>query len=69
MIEVHINENEVKKYLYFASIMNVVLPSVLETLDLVVFVQSETDENHVHCLSYTTFMQKYDHSGLNQVVI
>lgn len=67
MVELHIKEDEVQKYLYFIVVFNALFPKVLEQSDIIIYISDTLNNNRIHCLTYWNFLNMYDHYGLNQV--
>lgn len=69
MVELHIKEDEVAKYLYFIVVFNALFPKILEESNLRIYIVEVHTGRWKCCHSYTSFLQAYDHLGLNEVAI
>ena len=67
MVELHIKENEVQKYLYFMTIFNTLFPKILDESEMVIYITDKHSGAKKAGVSYDNFINLYDDYGLNQV--
>ncbi len=67
MVELHIKEDEVQKYLYFILIFNTLFPKVLEECEMIIYITDINSGKKKAGVSYDNFINLYDYYGLNQV--
>jgi|GEM_PF-1418030 len=57
---VYIDSSEITKYVHYLGIFTTMFPGVLESSDVVFWVEDPANEDLIECLSYESFIDKYD---------
>lgn len=67
MVELHIREDDVQRYLYFIIIFNALFPKVLEESNMIIYIIDSQSGEKLHGISYWNFLNTYDHYGFNEI--
>ena len=61
---VYIDSSEIAKYIHYLGIFTAMFPEVLESSDVVFWVEDPNDKDLIECLSYESFIDKYDYNNI-----
>lgn len=67
MVEIYITSSEIKKYIFMIVLFNAIFPRVLEQSGIMINIWDTENSSNTQRLAYQSFIEEYDHYGLNEI--